>query len=276
VKLKLQIVAESTPVPWGLLYVGDVSPGASLDWSNFIGMRHIVEQIPLQNTLTVSDSVIFSNRPRLSVSTNVNTGIDKLMRATFVADQTTFWANAVKSRKPMQVTSRQTSGEVVDALRSKFTDDQIVYFYCHAKAAGLTDPGGADGSCLVFDDAEVTLGDLKLDAPVDVLLPGNPLVFINACESAEMSPSFYDGFVPYFMAKGARGVIGTECKTPAIFAAAWAQGFFEDFLDGDSLGETFLNLRKKFVRENNNPLGLLYAVHCDADTQIDPALQMRT
>src|SRR3546814_1694866 len=49
-----------------------------------------------------------------------------------------------------------------------------------------------------------------------------PLVFINACESAELTPLFYSGFVPYFMNKGARGVIGTECRMPAQFAAQWA------------------------------------------------------
>ena len=87
-----------------------------------------------------------------------------------------------------------------------------------------------------------------------------------------MSPAFYDGFVPYFMAKGARGVVGTECKTPALFAAAWAKRFFERFLDGEPLGEAFLGLRQEFLEKHRNPLGLLYAVYCDADTQILPAL----
>src|SRR5262249_52177630 len=79
-RLKLQIVAESTPVPWGLLYVGDAAEGATLDWSNFIGMRHVIEQIPLQNTLSVPDSAIRSDAPTLSVSVNVNTTIDTQMR----------------------------------------------------------------------------------------------------------------------------------------------------------------------------------------------------
>jgi hypothetical protein len=87
-----------------------------------------------------------------------------------------------------------------------------------------------------------------------------------------MSPTFYDGFVPYFMSKGARGVVGTECKTPALFAVAWAKRFFERFLGGEPLGETFLGLRREFLENHRNPLGLLYAVHCDGDTQISPAL----
>ena len=103
------------------------------------------------------------------------------------------------------------------------------------------------------------------------MLRGQPLVFINACESAELSPAFYDGFVPYFMAKGARGVIGTQCKTPALFAAKWAERFFDRFLGGEALGDAFLGLRREFLGQHGNPLGLLYAVHCDGDTRIEPA-----
>jgi hypothetical protein len=101
-----------------------------------------------------------------------------------------------------------------------------------------------------------------------------PLVFINACESAELSPLFYEGFVPYFMAKGARGVIGTECKTPALFAAEWARRFFDRFLAGGSLGQIALDLRREFFYEHNNLLGLLYALYVDGDTQIVPGLNL--
>ena len=44
--VKLQIVAENFPVPWGLLYFGETRNGAELGWNNFLGMRHIIEQIP--------------------------------------------------------------------------------------------------------------------------------------------------------------------------------------------------------------------------------------
>jgi hypothetical protein len=271
-RLKLQIVAESTPVPWGMLYVGDASSAATLDWDNFIGMRHVIEQIPLQTTLSVSDSAIPSDMPALTVSVNTNDGIDEQMGSDFVAQQQLFWKGAVKSRQRVRVTPRSTSVQVMKALADGNTDDQILYFYCHAESADLADAGGPDTSSLVLTDARITLSDLSLDAPTSTQLKGNPLVFINACESAELSPAFYDGFVPYFMAKGARGVVGTECKTPALFAVAWAQRFFDRFLDGAPLGETFLDLRREFLEDHGNPLGLMYAVHCDGDTQIKPAL----
>lgn len=268
-QLKLQVLGLSTPVPWSLLYLGDASAGAQLDWDNFIGMRHVVEQIPLQTQMSVVDSTIASD-PNLSISVNVNSTIDTQMRADFVARQTAFWSTAKADRRRLRVTDRTKVSELTAALANAATTDQILYLYCHAKAAGLTDPRGPASSSLVLSDGAVTLGDLTLDAPAATQLPGAPLVFVNACESAEMSPAFYDGFVPYFMSKGARGVVGTECKTPALFATEWAKRFFERFLDGAALGDTFLALRREFLEQHNNPLGLLYAVHCDGDTQIQP------
>ena len=55
-RLELQVVAETAPIPWALLYMGDASAGATLDWDLFLGMRHVIEEIPLQTTLAVVDS----------------------------------------------------------------------------------------------------------------------------------------------------------------------------------------------------------------------------
>src|SRR5690606_3850121 len=97
--------------------------------------------------------------------------------------------------------------------------------------------------------------------------------FINACESAQLSPLVYDGFVPYFMSKGARGVIGTECEVPALFAVEWARRFFDRYMQGDPLGQIFLDLRREFFFQHNNPMGLLYSLYVDADTRVEPALR---
>ena len=195
------------------------------------------------------------------------------MKADFVARQKAYWARTAQARAGVRLTTRTTPADVVASFTSPHTDDQILYLYCHATTAGLGSPTGIGGSSLELGPGvKVTLDDLNLLAPTRVPLRGSPLVFINACESAELSPEFYFGFVPYFMAKGARGVIGTECQTPALFAAEWAPRFFDRLLDGGSLGEVVLELRRQFLREHNNPLGLVYAVYCDGDTLIEPAL----
>src|SRR3546814_8082522 len=49
--LKLQVVGAEFPVPWALLYLVDRWDDAALDWERFLGMRHVVEQIPLQNDM---------------------------------------------------------------------------------------------------------------------------------------------------------------------------------------------------------------------------------
>jgi len=267
IRLKIQVVAETLPVPWPLLYMGDVSGAQPLDWNNFLGMRHIIEQIPLQNPMAVIAPEIPS-APNLNVSLNLNAGIDAAMGVDFVQSQRSFW----KDRAGIVVTDRATPADFISALNNRDTPDQILYLYCHAVSRGLTEAGGPGASSLALTEELISLNDLDLSAPRVVRLGGQPLVFINACESAEMSPTFYDGFAPYFMDKGARGVIGTECKTPALFARVWADRFFERFLHGEPLGEVVLGLRQEFLKQHGNPLGLLYAVHCDADTVIRPAL----
>lgn len=270
--LKIQLVTRDFPVPWGLLYIDDGWKADAVDWQRFLGMSHIIEQIPLQTTLTTLSDIINSEPAGLSVSVTFNESIDKQMEADFVARQVSYWAAAVGFTPPVNVVRRTKRDELVNALKDGATPDQILYVYCHAVAAGLTGDG-PDASCLVLSgDERLTLGDLNLEAPTSVQLAGNPLVFINACESAELSPMFYDGFVPYFMAKGARGVIGTECKTPALFAAEWATSFFDQFLDGGSLGQIFLRMRREFFEQHGNPLGLIYGVHCDGDTRVKPAM----
>ena len=273
-RLNLQIVAERFPIPWGLLYVGEVGKTATLSWDYFLGMRYVIELIPLVNNV-VDNSVIQSDRPSLAVSVNVNGGIDKRMRTDVVARQLKFWQEGAAVLGPrLQLAQRQTRADLLDALTGN-ANDQFMYLYCHAVTAGPGDPGGINGSCLILtDDDRLTLEDLYLEAPMEQPLRGHPLVFINACESAELTPAFYDGFVPYFIAKTARGVIGTECKTPALFATEWALRFFPRFLSGESLGELFLDLRREFCTKHNNPLGLLYAVYCDGDTQIQPGLNI--
>ena len=268
-RLTIQIFADHAPLPWAMLYLGDAAEGSELSWDNFLGMRHIVEQLPLQMSLGTVDNEILST-PKLAVSVNVNTSIDPSLGITLVAEHQKYWTKAATDRAGLTLLSRSQKKEVVSALADGHTGDQVVYFYCHATAGGNNDPDHA--AIIMGRNDAVTVADLNIDAPTTVQLPGNPLVFINACESAELSPLFYNGFVPYFMAKGARGVIGTECKTPVLFAIEWADAFFDRFLDGAAVGETVLELRRDFLRNHGNPLGLIYGVHCDADTRIAPAL----
>jgi CHAT domain len=269
-QLKIQIVSQQFLLPWGMLYLAREFDPEKIDPERFLGFKHIIEHIPLQPSMQVVDSVM-NSKPTLSVSLNVNADIDRQMGVPLIAEQLTYW-NGLAQAGGFKVIVRQNAGEIMKALAAPSDPEQIMYFYCHAVSKNLSEAGGPESSCLQFGSESLTLRDLKLRAPAKKPLSGAPLVFINACESAELSPVFYGGFVPYFMAKGARGVIGTECEIPAIFAREWARQFFQSFLAGEPLGNVFLDLRRKFLFQHNNALGLLYAIYCDGDTRVVPGI----
>ena len=269
--LKIQIASKELMLPWGILYMADTLDLNNIQPELFLGLKHIIETIPFQADMNYPDNI--SSQPQLTVSLNLNQDIDKPGRFTPIADQQAYW-NSIQTKNGVKVITRTNGDDVVKALASTATSDQILYFYCHAISKGFAE-GGADASFLQFGGPQnVTLGDLKAFASSNTRLPGSPLVFINACESAELSPLFYNGFMPYFVDKGARGVIGTECPVPALLAADWMKEFFNRFLAGKPIGQIFYELRREYFYNRHNILGLLYAVYCDADTTIAPGFVM--
>lgn len=274
-KLNIQIFSQDFVLPWSLLYLAERYDPDHIDPENFLGFKHIIEHIPLQPPLYVIDNRVPAERG-LTVSLNLNTDIDN-EEITLVGDQVKYWEDLAHSGARLSLIKRTTTQEVTRALSDPSTPDHILYFYCHGISHEPSDQGGVNRSRLVLSgNGSLTLEDLKLYAPVidpQDIFANAPLVFINACESAELSPLIYDGFVPYFMSKGARGVIGTECETPALFAVEWARRFFDRFLNGEPLGQIFLDLRREFFFESNNPMGLLYSLYVDADTRVDPAVR---
>ncbi len=265
--LRLQIFSQNFMLPWGIMYVGD-DPDAP-DPEMFFGLRHIIEHIPLQPNMQVFDHEIDVS-DGLHVSLNVSTDIDQQMGQPFIGRQLAEWETITQAHgQTIKVEVRHDHLSVLEALNAGDAPDEVMYFYCHAESFDLNEPekGTPDYSRLIFNNHQaLTLRRLSRNRE---LLAGQPLVFINACESAELSPEFYDGFVPYFVNKGARGVIGTECETPALFAEAFAKQFFAQFLKGErSLGEIFLALRRDFYFERNNLLGLVYALYVDGDTKL--------
>ncbi len=260
----LQVVSSGFPVPWPLMYLTDDFANTPLSWDNFIGMRCVVEQVPMLDITTAPPEPRIDPTPSLTVRALYNTGIDAAMPSLPVQAQRTYWQG-----RGVALTEGTSADDLITKALATGATDQVLYLYCHAEASTL-DP--ADAKLILSDSQSVTLGQLQVYAPWGRALAGHPLVFINACESGELTPTFYDGFVPYFLAKGARGVIGTETKTPGLFASEWAKAFFDDFFAGKPLGKVVLDQRRRFLAEHNNPLGLLYGIHCDTDTVVSPAL----
>lgn len=264
--VRVQVNAELFTVPWGMLYPQDPLDPASFSWERFLGMRCVIEQTPLKNSGFRCDPDILEGPTGLSMSLNVNWDLDKNGAVT---RQIAHLDAIAKQAPKMRFVQRGSDTDVVTALGAP-GDDQIFYMYCHADTVGLNTVSGPGASTFTFTgDKSVSLNHLNRYAPSKFQFTGAPLVFINACESGAMSSGFYGGFVSYFIGKGARGVIGTECKVPAMFAEEWAKRFFTDFLTGnDDIGTVMLKMRQHFVNNHGNGLGLLYGLHCNADTLV--------
>jgi hypothetical protein len=76
--------------------------------------------------------------------------------------------------------------------------------------------------------------------------------------------------VPYLITKGARGVIGTEVDTPALFAAEFAKDFITRFVaGGQKLGDLLLDMRREYLLNQNNVMGLVYALHSSGEIYVN-------
>ncbi|TCO72118.1 CHAT domain-containing protein [Rhodovulum euryhalinum] len=189
-----------------------------------------------------------------------------------------------------------TLDQVLDALESA-APPEIIYFFCHGIAASRAAPLGADvigeirglaenlgdddrkpwtaflnrldsagaGARLFTGDAEISEADLR--AANFFRQPKRPLVFVNACQSADLLPGVSSGLTGVFLDRQAVAVIGTECPVTAIFADAFAGALLPRLLNGEPLGAAMLAVRRAF-HQDRNPLALLYTLYGRGDARI--------
>jgi len=126
----------------------------------------------------------------------------------------------------------------------------LIYFFCHGAASQLK-----------FDDSK------SIFKPTHVMgasYPGWPIVFVNACDAADISPLSFLPFRTKFRSKKAAGLIAPSFPIPTLFAALFAKAFFARYANHEPVGEILLNLRRGLLAKNN-PLGLWYSLQCPLD-----------
>ncbi len=274
----IQIISREMVLPWNMLYVADQFDPNEIRPELFLGLKHIVEHIPLLQNMNFKKEI--QAAPRLAVGLNLDRALDRQMNFPLVRNQETFWAQQAR-RNPITVIPRTNIAEIISSVVDPKTPDQIMYFFAIG-GFRTTDQDGPRDLFLQFGEERITLEQLQTaesanafqaassqqNVPRENLFAGTPLVFINSCETALTSPRVNRSFLDYFVAKGARGMIGVEATVPALFAADYAQKFFDQFLAGKPLGQLMLDLRREYFFKHNNILGLLYGLYADADTRI--------
>jgi hypothetical protein len=155
----------------------------------------------------------------------------------------------------------------------KNCDAHLLYFYTHGftrerKAAiqgvapapeGSDDDPDRDRTWIQLPAGRLYLDELENE--VEERLPTGPLVFLNMCESAQMTPSLSESMVAFFLDRGASAVIGTECPMTVYFADPFAERLLEAVLRGETVGKALLDARRHFIERDNNALGFAYSLY---------------
>jgi HEAT repeat protein len=280
--------------PWALLYDGELpeEQWELPDPDGFWGLRYCIEQrLPgTQRRL--------SPRPR-----------PRPMRMAFMLwDQ---FRNTAEHRAMIEVLARGHRDELKvslppitresDAMKALQATDpnDIMYFYTHAHIrrrphsgpdaftkAFLSLPENAAArksfrqayDRAIADAAEpswigLTYGRLKLDElyKEEINFANSPLVILNACESAELTPALSgESFVGFFLDRGAATFLGTECTMTVTFAHPFGEAVLSEIAAGATIGAAVLAARRHFTTKLRNPLGLAYSLYGNACWSFQP------
>jgi len=149
----------------------------------------------------------------------------------------------------------------------------MLHFACHCR------PGkeGADALIISLPGSEQQVTDneqtIELSTYTFIDAKGkfqySPLVFLNACESGGTVYTIFNLPVVFTEARAA-AIVATACPVPDLFAAAFARVFYDFFLKQRlPIGEALRQARWYFLKEYNNPLGLVYGLYTPAHYRLE-------
>ncbi|GIM93214.1 CHAT domain-containing protein [Paractinoplanes toevensis] len=122
-----------------------------------------------------------------------------------------------------------------------------------------------DGSRIEMDDGSLEPWMLSSAQASRSLATTQPVVFINACRSAGVAPSYTNmvGWAQQFMNSGAGAFVGTLWAVRSTSSADFATAFYQSLTDGLSLGEAARAARTAKRDDLLDPTWLAYTVHGD-------------
>lgn len=120
---------------------------------------------------------------------------------------------------------------------------------------------------------ELTSGRLLLNKLYsDVAsFPLRPFVILNMCDSAQVTPTLSESFIEFFLTRGARAVVGTECSIRPVFADFAGRKLLRSLLTAVPIGEALRRIRVE-AAEQKNLLGLAYTLFGSSDAVLTPPL----
>jgi hypothetical protein len=154
-------------------------------------------------------------------------------------------------------------------------DLAVVYFYCHGKRETIPGAKGSVPYLEVGIEDRIFPSDVVTWSVADWPNPhwelSRPLVFVNGCHTAELTPDALVNFVDTFAGVYAAGVIGTEISVHQRLANEAASTFFGYLLAAVAVGEAIRRMRFHLLAKGNL-LGLAYTPYCSTElTLLRPA-----
>ncbi|MFE9846226.1 hypothetical protein [Streptomyces goshikiensis] len=232
----------------------------------FWGFRHTIEVPPSARPgLPMRREIPYRDAARMVVGQTLDAHLD----LGAVSDHITRIERGLQA----QVTARQTSAVGFgNALAAH--ELQFVYFFCHGLRESQRDPSIGPvveiGEHDEISAQQIVTWDKTLWKPRrEHWRSAAPLVVINGCHTAEISPDALVSFVDAFTRASSAGVIGTEVRLHQNVAAEAAERFFDHFADpgGVDVGEAVRRMRLDLLGKGN-VLGLAYTPYCSAELRL--------
>jgi hypothetical protein len=268
----LTVNAADFHIPWRMLYTHPhqtevlADDGANFDPAGFWGYQHIVEQYTKRyyirdHVLAHSGKVAFGAALHERIDTDFN--VECLTRHRDFIQAST---------NQILYTEWTKKAELIGALSGNFFNHQILYFLCHAEAAGTGGMPTLQPSFLELADGKINAVDIR-SCVSDRFEPSPPLIFINACRGGQLGTIVRHNFTiaTELLEQGAVCVVGPQIEVPAAFAGEFGKRFFEQFIAKQEPPPRVGLVLRELTREmwlHHNPFGLVYSLYAGADCHI--------
>lgn len=271
-------------VPWGLLYDEKVPEDLRDDYlpqllSHFWHTKYKLELLPDYPADCFEWAPELDNLEgtRLTVTINADTeeeyGTGQLPFFQGLARR----LDASGTQAPPPLRLNNDKRQVIESILNRREPQHLLYFFCHhEKGDGTWTRRGYrdfnDTRMLVSGNSPTPEGSLSVKEMNDeediASFTSPPVVFLNACQSAQTDIGDPSGFMYYFVnTLKAYAFVGTEAEIPAAFADAFGRRFVEEFLRGQAIGRILFEARVHYA-SRHNPFGLYYTLYGNGNVRL--------
>jgi hypothetical protein len=227
----------------------------------FWGIRHAIEQPPsVEGTRSIPLQVRGARPPVMVVG--LGSSLDQRLTDRHLT-------RLAELRPSIVAEEHDNRAALVGALAQP--DLPLIYFYCHGRRLRL--PGTVELVPYLELGRGERITPTDLTSLHDQAWPAGhwtdtaPLVFINSCNSVEITPGSLTQFVDAFSGIYAAGVIGVETAVKQSLAGTVAERFWASFGAGRTVGESLTSVKLSLLAEGSL-LGLAYTAYCSADLRL--------